>query len=73
MVSAFITYTFIRNTTVIKNFFDLLFITVFTVWIKFTGDVLVPVFPVTWNFIVASFLDASVFWTADVSRSSSHP
>jgi hypothetical protein len=73
VIWTFITDTFVRDTAVIKSFFNLLFITVLTVWIKFTGKVLVPVFNVTWYFIVASFLDASVFWTANVSRSSSHP
>jgi hypothetical protein len=73
VISAFITNTFVRNTTVIKNFFDLLFVTIFTVWIKFTGNVSIPVFPVAWYFIVTSLFDASVFWTANVSRSSSSP
>jgi hypothetical protein len=72
-VWTFITDTLVRDTTVIENFFDLLSITVLTVWIKFTGKVLIPVLQVTWSFIVTSFLDASVFWTANVSRSSSHP
>jgi hypothetical protein len=73
MISAFVANTFIRNTTFIKNFFDLLFVTVLTVWIKFTRNVFIPVFPVAWSLIVASFLDTSVFWTTDVSRSSSSP
>ena len=73
MVSAFVTNTFIRVTAFIENFFDLLFVTVLTVWIKFTGDVFIPVFPVAWSLIVASLFDTSVFWTTDVSRSSSSP